>query len=175
MKFNLFGRGLPLQLAITVCCEMAFILFGYDQGVFSGIVGNSDFLDTVNHPSPGKLGIIVSIYNLGCLTGCIVNFITGETLGRRRAMWFAMSWVIVGAALQASSYGQAQIFVGRFVTGIGTGIDTSTVPMYQAELSKAHQRGRLVCSEALFVGVGIVTAYWFDYGYDRSFPLWLRN
>ncbi|KAI9693250.1 MAG: hypothetical protein M1822_005246 [Bathelium mastoideum] len=143
---------------------MAFILFGYDQGVFSGIVGNQDFLDTVNHPSPGKLGIIVSIYNLGCLTGCIVNFLVGETLGRRRAMWFAMVWVIVGAALQASSYGQAQIFVGRFVTGIGTGIDTSTVPMYQAELSQAHQRGRLVCSEALFVGVGIVTAYWFDYG-----------
>ncbi|KAL9094264.1 MAG: hypothetical protein Q9165_003404 [Trypethelium subeluteriae] len=59
MKFNLFGRGLPLQLAITVCCEMAFILFGYDQGVFSGIVGNEAFLNTVNHPSPGKLGIIL--------------------------------------------------------------------------------------------------------------------
>ncbi|KAK5019198.1 hypothetical protein LTR16_000763 [Cryomyces antarcticus] len=54
--------------------------------------------------------------------------------------------------------------VGRFVTGIGTGIETSTVPMYQSELSHAHQRGRLVCSEALFVGVGIVIAYWFDYG-----------
>lgn len=46
--------------------------------------------------------------------------------------------------------------VGRFVTGIGTGIETSTVPMYQAELCEAHKRGRLVCSEALFVGLGIV-------------------
>ena len=54
--------------------------------------------------------------------------------------------------------------VGRFVTGIGTGIETSTVPMYQAELSEAHSRGRLVCSEPLFVGVGIVIAYFFDYG-----------
>lgn len=54
--------------------------------------------------------------------------------------------------------------IGRFITGIGTGIETSTVPMYQAELSRAHNRGRLVCSEALFVGVGIVVAYWFDYG-----------
>lgn len=69
----------------------------------------------------------------------------------------------------------------RFITGIGTGIETSTVPMYQAELCRASQRGRLVCSEALFVGVGIVIgqfmttwvsktcadsglAYWFDYG-----------
>ena len=54
--------------------------------------------------------------------------------------------------------------VGRFITGLGTGIETSTVPMYQAELSEAHRRGTLVCSEALFVGVGIVIAYFFDYG-----------
>ena len=79
-------------------------------------------------------------------------------------MWFAMAWIIVGAALQCSSYGTGQLLAARFITGIGTGIETSTVPMYQAELSKAHQRGRLVCSEPLFVGVGIVIAYWFDYG-----------
>ena len=46
--------------------------------------------------------------------------------------------------------------IGRYVTGIGTGIETSTVPMYQAELCEARKRGRLVCSEALFVGLGIV-------------------
>lgn len=54
--------------------------------------------------------------------------------------------------------------VGRFITGIGTGIETSTVPMYQAELCEASKRGRLVSSEPLFVGVGIEIAYWFDYG-----------
>ncbi|GAB7344858.1 hypothetical protein MBLNU457_3305t1 [Dothideomycetes sp. NU457] len=164
MQFNLFGRGFTLQLAIAIACEMAFILFGYDQGVFSGIVGNTDFLDTVKHPSDSLLGIIVSIYNLGCFSGCILNFILGEYLGRRRCMWLAMAWIIVGAALQCSAYGAAQLMVARFITGIGTGIETSTVPMYQSELSRAHQRGRLVCSEPLFVGVGIVIAYWFDYG-----------
>lgn len=99
----------------------------------------------------------MSIYNLGCFTGCILNFIVGEYLGRRRCMWFAMAWFIVGAALQCSAYGAAQLMVARFITGIGTGIETSTVPMYQSELSRAHQRGRLVCSEPLFVGVGIVS------------------
>ncbi|KAJ4342849.1 hypothetical protein N0V95_006828 [Ascochyta clinopodiicola] len=54
--------------------------------------------------------------------------------------------------------------VARFLTGIGTGIETSTVPMYQSELCEANKRGRLVASEPLFVGVGIVIAYWFDYG-----------
>lgn len=54
--------------------------------------------------------------------------------------------------------------IARFITGIGTGIETSTVPMYQSELCEASKRGRLVSSEPLFVGVGIELAYWFDYG-----------
>lgn len=35
---------------------------------------------------------------------------------------------------------------------------------YQAELCKREKRGRLVSAEVLFVGVGIVFAYWFDFG-----------
>jgi MFS family permease len=54
--------------------------------------------------------------------------------------------------------------IARFVTGIGSGIETSTVPMYQSELCEAGKRGRLVSSEALCVGIGIEIAYWFDYG-----------
>lgn len=56
------------------------------------------------------------------------------------------------------------MMIARFVCGIGTGIETSTVPMYQSELCEAEKRGRLVASEPLFVGLGIEIAYWFDYG-----------
>ncbi|CAN9232271.1 unnamed protein product [Alternaria sp. RS040] len=162
--FNWYGRGFKLRAAITIACQLAFVLFGYDQGVFSGIVGNEDFLNTFDHPSPGLEGIIVSIYNLGCFTGCILSFIFCEKTGRRLAMWIAMVWIIVGGALQASAYSVPHMMVARFLTGIGTGIETSTVPMYQSELCEANKRGRLVASEPLFVGVGIEIAYWFDYG-----------
>lgn len=47
---NWFGRGFRLRIAITIACQMAFVLFGYDQGVFSGIVGNEDWLETFGHP-----------------------------------------------------------------------------------------------------------------------------
>lgn len=89
-----FGRGRSLRWAISAACSMAFILFGYDQGVLSGIVGNEHFRDTFGHPSPGLEGIIVSIYNLGALSGCIVSFLIGEKLGRRTSMWFAMVWIV---------------------------------------------------------------------------------
>jgi MFS family permease len=94
---NWYGRGFRLRAAITISCQLAFVLFGYDQGVFSGIVGNADFLDTFNHPSPALEGIIVSIYNLGCFTGCILTFVFAEKTGRKLAMWIAMVWIIVCA------------------------------------------------------------------------------
>ncbi|KEQ72815.1 hexose carrier protein [Aureobasidium namibiae CBS 147.97] len=164
VHLKLFGRGRPLQIAIMVTCQLAFILFGYDQGVFSGIVGNADWRETFGYPGSSLEGIIVSIYNLGAFSGCIVAFFVGEKLGRRKSMWLAMIFIIIGAILQTTSYGVPQILVARYITGIGTGIETSTVPMYQSELVEAHKRGRVVSSEPLFVGVGIVIAYFFDYG-----------
>ncbi|KAM0715987.1 hypothetical protein Q7P37_008501 [Cladosporium fusiforme] len=164
MKQNWFGRGWRLQVVVMVSCQMAFILFGYDQGVFSGIVGNEDWKTVFGNPGSALEGIIVSIYNLGAFSGCILTFLVGEKLGRRLCMWIAMIWIIVGAVLQCTSYSVAQIMVARYITGIGTGIETSTVPMYQSELCDAERRGRLVSSEPLFVGVGIVIAYYFDYG-----------
>ena len=98
-KFDWYGRGFRLRAAITIVCQLAFVLFGYDQGVFSGIVGNQDFLNTFDHPSPALEGIIVSIYNLGAFSGCILAFIFGEYTGRRLAMWIAMVWIIVGCEM----------------------------------------------------------------------------
>ncbi|KAL0564739.1 hypothetical protein V5O48_017300 [Marasmius crinis-equi] len=167
---NWFGRGRPLQLAISATCSAAFILFGYDQGVFSGIIGNNDFRQTFGFPTDTKEGIIliltisVSSYNLGCFTGCILTFLLGDYLGRRRAMWLAMALITIGAILQTTSYSVPHIIIARVITGFGTGMETSTVPMYQSELCKPEYRGRIVASEPMFVGIGIVTAYWFDYG-----------
>ena len=42
----------------------------------------------------------------------------------------------------------------------------STVPMYQSELCKAEWRGRIVAWEIWFIGIGIVLAYWIDYGFS---------
>lgn len=148
------GRGKSLQVGITACCLVAFVLFGYDQGVFSGILQNQDWLNQFDHPSDSKTGIIVSCYNLGCLLRCVgkwrvlsgiyprkdatamitdndackVNFMIGETLGRRRTIWLAMVFVIVGAVLQTSAFTIPHLVIGRVVTGVGTGLKTSTVP-----------------------------------------------
>ncbi|KLU89248.1 hypothetical protein MAPG_08222 [Magnaporthiopsis poae ATCC 64411] len=158
------GRGRPLRLGVTICCLFAFVLFGYEQGVFGPILQNEDWKEQFSHPDDSLTGIIVSCYNLGCLTGCIVTYFVGEKMGRRWTIWLAMGVVIVGTTLQISSYTVPHLIVGRIVTGVGTGMKTSTVPMYQAELCEGTSRGRLISAETLFVGVGIVSAYWFNFG-----------
>ena len=47
MYIKMFKRGLQTRVAIMFECQLAFVLFGYDQGVFSGIVGNPHFLKTM--------------------------------------------------------------------------------------------------------------------------------
>lgn len=44
------------------------------------------------------------------------------------------------------------------------GINTSTVPTYQAECSRSHNRGKLICIEGGNVAIGTLIAYWIDYG-----------
>ncbi|KAL4870954.1 hypothetical protein BDV12DRAFT_184076 [Aspergillus spectabilis] len=136
----------------------------YNQGAFAGILGNEDFLRVVDYPSSAVLGVIVGIYNIGCLAGTAAAFLTSDRLGFRKSMWIAMGFLTIGAIPQACAYSRAQMLVSRFIGGIGTGIMTSIVPVYQSELCEARNRGMYVCSQPLAVGVGISSAYWFDYG-----------
>lgn len=70
-------------------------------------------------------------------------------------IWMAMAFIIVGASLQTSAFHLPHLVVGRIITGLGTGIDSSTVPMYQSELSKKSNRGQVVSWEIWFIGIGI--------------------
>ncbi len=53
----------------------------------------------------------------------------GDIFGRRKMIWLAMGLILIGASLQTSAYTLAHLIVGRVITGFGTGIDSSTVPV----------------------------------------------
>ncbi|THV66411.1 putative Myo-inositol transporter 1, partial [Aureobasidium pullulans] len=153
--------------------------------VFGGLISNPDFLEVVKHPSEAFLGFIVpctkvASYNLACLFGCLLNFFVGSGIGRRPTLWLAMLLISAGAVLQAASFGVSlrpahltKSKASKLTTQVDSaddlgadcvGIDTSTVPMYQAELCKSHVRGRLVTTEVLFTALGIAVAYFFAFG-----------
>lgn len=173
--------GRKLRLAITITSIVGFSLFGYDQGVMSGIISGKQF--TTEFPSafiPDDAskslsrhvnvvrGAITSCYELGCLAGAIVTLIWGDRIGRTRLVLAGGAFMIVGAVISTAAFGPqwglGQFVIGRVISGVGNGIDTATIPVWQSECSKAHNRGFLVCFEGAIIAVGTFVAYWIDFG-----------
>ena len=78
--------------------------------------------------------------------------------------------MIIGATLQCTAFQLPHFIVGRIVTGIGNGINTSTVPTWQSECSKSHHRGPLVMFEGALIAGGITISYWLDLGFSFLDP-----
>lgn len=82
-----------------------------------------------------RQGIAVAAYNLGCFGGAIMTIFIGDIFGRRRIIFVGSIIMVIGAALQCSSFGLAQFVVGRVITGWGNGMNTSTVGLIALWLS----------------------------------------
>ncbi|KAI0486669.1 general substrate transporter [Xylaria cf. heliscus] len=162
--------GRPLSLAVSAICTTGFLLFGYDQGVMSGILTAPAFADVFEETRNNSTlqGVVTSVYDLGCLVGAIFILTVGDQLGRRRAIIAGGIIMIIGALIQVTAYPGhaplAQFIIGRIVTGLGNGMNTSTIPTYQAECSKTSNRGLLICIQGGTIAFGTLIAYWIDYG-----------
>ncbi|KFY11546.1 hypothetical protein V492_04397 [Pseudogymnoascus sp. VKM F-4246] len=174
MKTYMGLSGRKLNLAISVVATNGFLLFGYDQGVMSGIITDPLFNDyfPATKDNSTVQGITTGIYEIGCLMGAVFILIFGEWLGRRRAC-IAGGWVmILGVVIQVASFQGhmpfVQFMVGRTITGVGNGMNTSTIPTYQAECSKSSNRGLLICIEGATIAFGTMIAYWINYGSQFS-------
>lgn len=92
----------------------------------------------------------------------------GDRLGRRKSVMLGAFIMILGVLIQVTSFPGhmplAQFIVGRVVTGVGNGINTSTIPTYQAECSRTTNRGLLICIEGGVIAFGTLIAYWIDFG-----------
>ncbi|KAK7529253.1 sugar transporter STL1 [Phyllosticta citribraziliensis] len=175
-RSSYFGlRGTRLNVAIGVIAGLDFLLFGYDQGVMGGLLTLGSFVKVFPEMevkgSPAEQehratiqGIAVASYNLGCFVGAVACIWIGNMLGRRWTIFLGSLVMVVGAALQTSAFSLAHFIVGRIITGVGNGLNTSTVPTWQAETSKSHRRGQLVMIEGSLITGGICLSYWLDFG-----------
>lgn len=139
------------------------------SGLLTGKAWTETFpaIDTTSkgaNGSPQLQGTVVAIYDVGCFFGAIISLSIGEWLGRRKSILLGCTTMIIGAALQTSSYTIAQLIVGRIVAGLGNGLNTSTIPVWHSELMKARKRGEGLCIELAINIFGVMSAYWIDYG-----------
>jgi MFS family permease len=138
---------------------------GYDQGVFGGLLANPNFLGTFNNPGTTLQGQIVSTYTIGCIFGALLSLVIGDMLGRRRSVALGCAFLTVGGILQATAYTLPHMIVGRVIGGLGIGVNTTTIPMWQSETCKPSLRGKLVAIQLTFLVFGFVLTNWMNFGF----------
>lgn len=115
------------------------------------------------------LFLVVSIYEIGCAIGALIAVFVGERIGRKKALTLGSTIMAIGAVLQATPFGRAQMIAARVVSGLGMGIINSTAPVLQAEVSPKASRGLFVCMQLSVLNLGIMVTYWIDYGTTRKY------
>ncbi|KAL2836683.1 general substrate transporter [Aspergillus pseudoustus] len=156
-----------LTFWLTIACATDMSLFGYDQGVFGGVVVTDDFLQVHDLVGPTKtttLSTVTAIYDIGCFFGAVMAFTIGERLGRKKAIMVGTTIMAVGTILQMTSYSLPQITVGRIVLGVGNGLNTSTAPIWQTETASPQWRGKLVILDMMMNIAGYALVNWINYG-----------
>ncbi|KAI9777284.1 MAG: hypothetical protein M1835_005275 [Candelina submexicana] len=146
--------GKLLRSAIISCCAAAFLLFGYDQGVLGAVISLDSFNETFDHPNDNLKGIFASIYDIGCFAGALLAFFTAERFGRKGSIVWGTWIMALGTILQTSASEKIQMIASRVITGIGNGINTCAVPMWQAESFKSHNRGALLVIQSALIAFG---------------------
>ncbi|CAK7214877.1 hypothetical protein SCUCBS95973_002284 [Sporothrix curviconia] len=163
---NITGR--LLVALVTVATSCAFVLFGYNNGVFSGIIVSPWFLATFANPPAKTLAIISAIYNLGGFAGSLIAFFVGAKLGRRRTTLGGIVVCIVGALVQGVATRLGELIAGRVVCGVGVGVMTSTVGIWQAEITPSRSRGAFLSIQVGTLAGGLFLAQWINYGFHAT-------
>ncbi|CCM05234.1 uncharacterized protein FIBRA_07444 [Fibroporia radiculosa] len=157
-------RGAALITVLTSVCSTGFCLFGYDQGVMSGVVISSFWLEQMGNPSTIMVSTITALYDVGAIFGAIFAAFTSEPLGRKRTLIFGAIILLIGTILMGSCVERIQMMIARIITGIGIGYITSVTPVYQSEITLPEHRGWQVCCQLTSMLFGLMLAYWINYG-----------
>ncbi|KAI3440893.1 MFS domain-containing protein [Psidium guajava] len=141
----------------VLIASMSNFLFGYHIGVMNGPIvsiarelgfeGNS-FLE----------GLVVSIFIAGAFIGSISCSSLVDRLGCRRTFQIDTVPLILGAIVSAQANSLDEMLLGRFLVGLGIGVNTVLVPIYIAEVAPTKYRGSLGTICQIGTCLGIITS-----------------
>ncbi|KAJ4369745.1 Ribulose bisphosphate carboxylase large chain [Neocucurbitaria cava] len=156
-------HGKKLIYFTSIFVSLGVFLFGYDQGVMSGIITGMYFKDYFNQPTAAELGTMVAILEVGAFISSLAVGRIGDVLGRRKTILYGSLIFVVGGALQTYANGMKMMMLGRIIAGLGVGTLSTIVPVYQSEISPPHNRGKMGCIEFTGNVTGYAASVWVDY------------
>ncbi|XP_059637052.1 probable polyol transporter 6 [Cornus florida] len=146
------------------CCALVAstnsILLGYDIGVMSGAI-----LYIKDHMKISRVEeeVLVGSLNVCSLIGSFAAGSTSDAIGRRYTIVLSSATFLIGALLMGLAPSYPFLMAGRLIAGIGVGYSLMIAPLYSAEISPASSRGLLASLSEVFIVLGILLGYIFNY------------
>ncbi|MBW0516741.1 hypothetical protein O181_056456 [Austropuccinia psidii MF-1] len=155
-------------VGISMALFAAFggFLYGYDTGYISGIKEMPYWIQLFGDLDPnGKYylttandSLVTSILSAGTFTGALLAYPFGDFLGRRWGVIAACGVFSIGVIMQTASTSIPLFAVGRVFAGIGVGLTSCLIPMYQSECSPKWIRGAVVACYQWAITIGLLIA-----------------
>ncbi|KAI7279527.1 putative quinate permease [Hortaea werneckii] len=175
--FKMGATGVPKE-ALNWRLWFAVFVFGLlgaargvDEGLITGVFNSDNFkeslgLDQLDDDAlAGVKGNVSSMVQLGSIPGALLAFFACDYLGR---VWatrqLCVIWLIGIAIFMGNNGSMAAVYFGRFFAGIGIGETVVVGPVYLSEISPAPIRGLCTCAFTGAVYLGILIAYFANYG-----------
>ena len=111
---------------------------GYDLLVIGGAL---IFLRPQFNLSPAQVGLLGASGFLGAMVGMLVFGDMSDRLGRRAIFVANLVFFVVFSIVSAFTQTVPELFIVRFLVGVGVGMDVPTSAAYLAEISPRRRRG----------------------------------
>ena len=156
-----------ILFALVACCSLGAAVQGWDEAaanqaqVYYSSSQQFNLAWYDKGPGPGPLlGLINSAPYLGAaLVGCWISDPLNHYLGRRGVLFVACLISAGSCIWQAFAYSWLQLFLARFLLGLGIGPKSVTAPIYASECAPKKIRGALVMMWQMWTAFGILLGF----------------
>lgn len=138
---------------IASVAALGGLLFGYDTAVIAGAI---DYLEIHFGLNDWQKGWAVSNVIVGCMIGVALAGILGDRLGRKKILVLSAVFFAASAVWSGLAGSFTEFVLARILGGLAVGAASILSPMYIAEVSPPHVRGRLVSLNQIAIISGMV-------------------
>lgn len=148
---------------VAIIALVNAINFGLAVGYSSPAIPSMIRRGIIDQETSGWFG---SLLTIGALLGAVVGGWLLDKIGRKWCLTITSLAFTLGFLSLASASERFQCLFGRFLTGVGSGMVTISVPIYIAEISTTSMRGLLGSCVQLSITIGIAMIYILGYFYE---------
>jgi SP family galactose:H+ symporter-like MFS transporter len=154
-----------LVIIIAAVAATGGLLFGFDTGVISGAI---PFFQQDFQLSNSMVENITTAGLAGAVIGAMFTGRLSDIFGRKKTILSAAIIFVIGAAWSGWAPTPESLIIARLFIGLAIGISSFSVPLYIAEISPTHMRGRLVSLFQLLITIGILVSYLSDLAFANN-------